>query len=258
MTKPIKKLTQKYEWNWFASSWSSLSNVIDTVNQIIDHIQPIPPTDTKEGDWIEKIWSNQPIYKAPASEPYTTFTYLQFRQAIESFMPKPVEQITQNYNKEKPPVEWDTITIYGKTFYCLDKPVEQELIPLLPRDIVAITDEIMTLDELGKVDEDRIHKILSKYWVPKQEESFEEKFWKLHGTPKRCNCTPLTATEAQVIQREREHELIQAYEKWIKDVSDKKFTKQYVREKMSEFPCVTSYIINQTYKFLEIEWLLSD
>lgn len=50
------------------------------------------------------------------------------------------------------------------------EPVEQELVPLLPRDIVAITEEIITLDELGKVDEDRIHKILSKYWVPKQEE----------------------------------------------------------------------------------------
>lgn len=166
--------------------------------------QPIPPTDTKEGEDYDD-WKWQARKEFYSKHPWEKMDMFMFRDLIEKHMPK---------------------------------PVEQELIPLLPRDIVAITDEIITLEELGKVDEDRIHQILSKYWVHKQEEK--------------------TATELQVIQREREHELIQAYEKWIKDVSDKKFTKQYVREKMSEFPCVTSYIINQTYKFLEIEWLLQD
>lgn len=46
------------------------------------------------------------------------------------------------------------------------EPNKVELVPLLPRDIVAITDEIICLSDIWKVDENRIHNILSKYWVP--------------------------------------------------------------------------------------------
>lgn len=92
------------------------------------------PTDTEEkGDWMDRAFE---AYILPYE--HIDKKYLEdFKKAIQKFMPK---------------------------------PVEQELVPLLPRDIVAITDEIITLDELGKVDEDRIHKILYKYWLPKQEE----------------------------------------------------------------------------------------
>lgn len=143
MTKKLPEKLRLWEVSkneWFlwkekiTLEWSSANDIIRTVNQLIDYITPEAPTDTeKKGDWISEL------YKSLWLKHEIYHTEQSFRSKLETYLPK---------------------------------PVEQELIPLLPRDIVAITDEIITLDELGKVDEDRIHKILSKYWVPKQEDIY--------------------------------------------------------------------------------------
>lgn len=128
-------------------------------------------------DWAFRKWQIITLFEDEAVSP----EYLQpFIEAptdtegkgdkIDEIIDKIITSIAINYASQSSTQSLrDAIKLHIST---LPKPVEQELIPLLPRDIVAITDEIITLDELGKVDEDRIHKILSKYWVPKQEDIY--------------------------------------------------------------------------------------
>lgn len=121
----------------YAKNWDWIMTTKDICLEILKENWFIEaPTEEVKGDWIELL------YKDLAEIQAVKTSLDMFRWKVNTYLPK---------------------------------PVEQELIPLLPRDIVAITDEIICLDELGKVDEDRIHKILSKYWVHKQEEKWASK-----------------------------------------------------------------------------------
>ena len=240
MKEPIKKLTQKYEWNWFASSWSSLSNVINTVNEIIDYIQPVPPTDTKEGeekqwDWIDYLWDRH--FKDDSRREKQGLRN-QIESAIDickptqSTLDEVVEKIVKKLYNTGLKLD-NTRQVFIKEIlspYIQDK--QEQLIPLpnlheLAKEIEAnltLNNNPYWTSVIYLV----LKTVLSKYWqYPKQEEDewitleeAEEQIKQCTGIDKQYAINDCkTATEAQVIQREREHELIQAYEKWKKDTT---------------------------------------
>ncbi len=146
-------------WKWFyyvQISWLDITHNLDWIQQSVKFLDDNllnmwfieAPTEEVKGDWISKVMNDMEHIKFHIDSRYCDWEQCK-------------KEVIQSIEKHKP-------MPFDNEYY--KKPVEQELIPLLPRDIVAITDEIITLDELGKVDEDRIHKVLSKYWVHKQEE----------------------------------------------------------------------------------------
>lgn len=192
------KLWEVLKNEWFlwkekiTLEWSSANDIIRTVNQLIDYLTPEATTDTEEkGDWISKAYYN---FNNSCGNKWES----DFREAVEKFMPKPVEQtivsnIRKMYKKGGDVEYWvywdwydDAINACIDVILTYTKPVEQELVPLDVEKIINNIygdfnrEHIFLTEKAYNIMED----ILSKYWVPKQEEKTREKCsycWEKHN-----------------------------------------------------------------------------
>jgi len=234
------------------------------------------PTDTEEkGDWIDKAYND---YKDSLIKPSDWYKQI-FRKAIEKYMPQ--EQV----GKELIPLDADFLSDYIKT---ASEVYKWEELKIHIKQVLSKYGHIQKQEDREDWTDEEIKQwmnnvrwwteeaikygiktikwFLTFHWIHKG--SFKKRSEMTLPTP-----TPqATSVDIEEVARDIRNSIFWE-ENYIEDDKDtissirnilsslpiqKKRSKEYVRNSMKDLPCITSFMINQTYKFLEKEWLLSE